>query len=566
MPFAEQEVIDRTGSGTIVANGGTVIAGTAGSSDVSFNLTGTWVATLVVEASPDATNWLSVLGITPSTEISSSSYTSNTFFVVPCGGYQLVRIRATAYTSGTVAVAFDAGAGVNYVSQGLASDTAWTVNQTEVGGVSITLGSKTSANSYPVVIASDQATIPISAASLPLPTGASTSALQTTGNTSLASIDTKTPALGQTTMSASQPVVIASNQSAVPVSQSGTWTVQPGNTANTTPWLATINQGGNSATVTASNALKVDGSAVTQTISGTVTANAGTNLNTSALALDTSVNGVLVAQGSTTSGEKGPLIQAAVTTAAPSYSTAQTSPLSLTTAGALRMDGSAVTQPVSGTVTANQGTSPWVVNESQVGGSNITLGQKTSANSYPVVLSSDQSVLTIASVPTDGTKATYSASIVGLTVATLATDIFTITGSGTKTIRITRIAASGSTTAGSGLDVNLNLIIRSAADTGGTSTTCTNVPHDSNSAAGTAIVKAYTVNPASLGAAVGPVRTARFSFTTTGAAQLPVVWEFGNRPSQCIVLRGTSQQAAVAIGGITIAGGVADIDIEWTEE
>jgi hypothetical protein len=74
----------------------------------------------------------------------------------------------------------------------------------------------------------------------------------------------------------------------------------------------------------------------TQTVSGTVTANAGTNLNTSALALDTSVNGVLVAQGSTTSGEKGPLIQGAVTTAAPSYSTTQTSPLSLDTSGNLR--------------------------------------------------------------------------------------------------------------------------------------------------------------------------------------------------------------------------------------
>lgn len=57
--------------------------------------------------------------------------------------------------------------------------------------------------------------------------------------------------------------------------QSGTWTVQPGNTANTTPWLATINQGGNSATVSAAGALKVDGSAATQPVSGTVTANQG---------------------------------------------------------------------------------------------------------------------------------------------------------------------------------------------------------------------------------------------------------------------------------------------------
>lgn len=40
-----------------------------------------------------------------------------------------------------------------------------------------------------------QATQPVSAASLPLPTGAATSAAQTAGNTSLSSIDGKTPAL-----------------------------------------------------------------------------------------------------------------------------------------------------------------------------------------------------------------------------------------------------------------------------------------------------------------------------------------------------------------------------------
>jgi len=41
-----------------------------------------------------------------------------------------------------------------------------------------------------------------------LPTGASTSALQTTGNTSLSSIDTKTPALGQALAAASVPVIL----------------------------------------------------------------------------------------------------------------------------------------------------------------------------------------------------------------------------------------------------------------------------------------------------------------------------------------------------------------------
>jgi len=81
------------------------------------------------------------------------------------------------------------------------------------------------------------------------------------------------------------------------VGQSGTWTVQPGNTPNTVPWLATINQGGNSAAVTAANALKVDGSAVTQPISGTVTAVQATaaNLNATVVGTVTSNQGTAAA-------------------------------------------------------------------------------------------------------------------------------------------------------------------------------------------------------------------------------------------------------------------------------
>jgi hypothetical protein len=65
---------------------------------------------------------------------------------------------------------------------------------------------------------------------------------------------------------ATQPV-----SGSVAATQVGTWTVQPGNTANTTAW-------------------KVDGSGVTQPISGTVTANAGTNTSTAALAAATPVD------------------------------------------------------------------------------------------------------------------------------------------------------------------------------------------------------------------------------------------------------------------------------------
>lgn len=85
-------------------------------------------------------------------------------------------------------------------------------------GRSVVIEGNASGVAIPVTGTFFQTTQPISAASLPLPSGASTGAKQDTGNTSVANIDTKTPALGQAVMASSSPVVIASNQSAVPVS------------------------------------------------------------------------------------------------------------------------------------------------------------------------------------------------------------------------------------------------------------------------------------------------------------------------------------------------------------
>ena len=124
---------------------------------------------------------------------------------------------------------------------------------------------------------SDSAKAYLTNTSLPLPTGASTSALQTTGNSSLSSIDTKTPALvtgripvdgsavtqpisaaslplpagaatqatlssidakfsalGQTTMSASVPVVLASNHSDIVTKKSASSYAHLNSTGTTT--------------------------------------------------------------------------------------------------------------------------------------------------------------------------------------------------------------------------------------------------------------------------------------------------------------------------------------------
>ena len=117
---------------------------------------------------------------------------------------------------------------------------------------------------------------------------------------------------------------------------------------------------------------KGPGSSIAQAISaaslplpaGASTSALQTTGNTSLATIVTNTNGLSVAQGSVTAGEVGGLVQGAVTTTAPTYTTGQTNPISLNTAGGLRVDGSSVTQPVSGTVTANQGTSPWIVSGS----------------------------------------------------------------------------------------------------------------------------------------------------------------------------------------------------------
>ena len=130
------------------------------------------------------------------------------------------------------------------------------VNVSEYGGVATTLGQKVSASSVPVVIASDQSAIPISAASLPLPTGAATSANQSTEITALGTINTT---LGSP--------------------------FQAGGSIGNTSFIATQSTGSNlhvdvdnfPATQPVSGTVAVSNFPATQPVSGTVTANQGTS-------------------------------------------------------------------------------------------------------------------------------------------------------------------------------------------------------------------------------------------------------------------------------------------------
>lgn len=114
-----------------------------------------------------------------------------------------------------------------------------------------------------------------------------------------------------------------------------------------------------------------------------------------------------LAQASTTSGQTGSLIMGAVTTAAPSYTTAQTSPLSLTTAGLLRVDPGTVT------VTATN----LSTNVAQMNGVAVTMGNGAAGTGVQrVAIASDNSAIAGAGVGATGAAVPANAVYQGMNV------------------------------------------------------------------------------------------------------------------------------------------------------
>jgi len=188
------------------------------------------------------------------------------------------------------------------------------VNIAEYGGTPTTLGQKTSAASEPVVIASDQSAIPISAASLPLPTGAATaanqvtqettltaiqanqtngtqhtivdssalptgaatSALQTTGNTSLVSI-LANQTNGTQVVTQSSGTNLHVNVDNFPATQPVSGTVAV--TQSTSPWVENVSQFGGNPVVTGTGASGVGIPRVTVSNDSSITVTPSVNTN-----------------------------------------------------------------------------------------------------------------------------------------------------------------------------------------------------------------------------------------------------------------------------------------------
>lgn len=99
---------------TIAALNGNVAVVTNGISSVIITVTGTWVANLVFEGF-DGTNWTLTAGLTQPAGGITEALSANGTVLINSGGYSQIRIRASAYTSGTANIFINAGVGVALV-------------------------------------------------------------------------------------------------------------------------------------------------------------------------------------------------------------------------------------------------------------------------------------------------------------------------------------------------------------------------------------------------------------------------------------------------------------------
>lgn len=172
----------------------------------------------------------------------------------------------------------------------------------------------------------------------------------------------------------------------------------------------------------------------------------------------------------------------------------------------------------------------------------------------------------MAAPPLASFRQTYGAVAAGIVSVASATDIFTITGSATKTVYPLTITVSGLATAAAFVDMYIRK--RSTANTAGTSSAPTRVAFSSSNLAVSATVLAYTANPTQ-GTLVGDVMMKRVPLLTSGAVPFNPEVVFDFRPQMGagspVCLNGITEVLALNLNGVTVTGGTFDVSIVWAE-
>lgn len=167
----------------------------------------------------------------------------------------------------------------------------------------------------------------------------------------------------------------------------------------------------------------------------------------------------------------------------------------------------------------------------------------------------------IQAVDTESQKATYSYATASITPAATPTELFNISGATGKVIRIKKIAMDLSSTVSG--KINVALIKRSTAASGGTSASGTVNKFDSNDVTASASILSFTANPT-----VGTTVSIAEAFALpSGAAPVAVVRDYSTRNDESMVLRAGEYLGVNGLGSaLPNADARINFTIEWTEE
>ena len=211
-PAQQHAIVDNTvgvtlaatqNNGTITASGNNITMALGSWTSASFSVSGTWSGTILFKASFDGGgSYVSIETYNPVTGLTQTQTTANGVFEpLDLAGATHIQAIGSAWSTGTASVyasgTLAAGThfGPTFATPGLAVPTFGEMvggsDGTDFRALSVDSVGRLAVNvngTVPVSGTFFQATQPVSAASLPLPTGASTSALQTSGNASLTSI------------------------------------------------------------------------------------------------------------------------------------------------------------------------------------------------------------------------------------------------------------------------------------------------------------------------------------------------------------------------------------------
>jgi hypothetical protein len=166
----------------------------------------------------------------------------------------------------------------------------------------------------------------------------------------------------------------------------------------------------------------------------------------------------------------------------------------------------------------------------------------------------------------DPLRATFAIFLPALVPAATPTDLITIQGSATKKVRLREIMFTGAATAAS--NILLNIMKRTAANSGGTFAPQTLVNRDSSDVNPTSVVNLYTANPAGLGASAGLMDGGRLNIAPAANGSIDRLWfQYSWLNDKAPLLNGVNEFFAINLGGAAWpSGGLLDVTLVIGED